>query len=78
MITKFELSRIYADGWNAANALTIAQRDELVDGGGIAALNPWPLAKKHEHQRWAEGFGRALGEEKHTPFRPSLLARKRS
>jgi hypothetical protein len=76
MITRFELSRIYAEGWNAANALTADQREELVDGGGIAALNPWPVAKKLEHARWAEGFGRALGQEKKTPFRPSLLARK--
>ena len=78
MITRFELSRIYAAGWNAANALTAEHRDALMAGGGIAALNPWPLSKTHEHARWAEGFGRALGQEKRTPFRPSLLARRRA
>ena len=75
MITRFELSRIYADGWNTANALTVDQQEELM-ARGIAALNPWPLTKKREHARWAEGFGRALGQEKKTPFRPSLLARR--
>ena len=76
LITRFELSRVYADGWNVASALTVDQREELMAGGGIASLNPWPPAKKREHARWAEGFGRALGQEKKTPFRPSLLARK--
>jgi len=74
VITRFELSRVYADGWNTANALTVDQREELMEGGGIASLNPWPPAKKRERARWAEGFGRALGQEKKTPFRPSLLA----
>jgi hypothetical protein len=78
LITRFELSRIYAQGWNAAGALTVDEREALMTGGGMAALNPWPLEKKHEHERWAEGFGRALGQEKKTPFRPSLLARKTS
>jgi hypothetical protein len=76
MITRFELSRIYAEGWNAANALTVEQREDLAVRGGIAALNPWPPSKKREHARWAEGFGRSLGQEKKTPFRPSLLARR--
>ncbi len=76
MITKFELSRIYAAGWNAANALSAEERDELTNGGGIAALNPYPVTKKKEHARWAEGFGRALGQEQKETFRPELLVRR--
>ena len=76
MITRFELSRIYAEGWNAANALTDAGRDALASGGGIAALNPYPAEKKKEHARWAEGFGRALGQEQKEAFRPELLVRR--
>jgi len=76
MVTKFELSRIYAAGWNAASALSSADRDTLIEKGGIEAVNPWPLANKLEHKRWAEGFGRALGQELKTPFRPGLLSRR--
>jgi len=76
LITRFELSRIYAAGWNAANALSADERDGLMTNGGIAALNPWPAEKARERARWAEGFGRALGQERKLPFRPALLAQR--
>ena len=56
MITRFELSRIYAEGWNAANALTMDQREELMAGGGIAGLNPWPPAKKRAAAHLMRGY----------------------
>jgi hypothetical protein len=64
----FRLSRVYAQGWNAAGKMTPAQRVTL-ERGGIAALNPYPYADKAERERWAEGFGRALGHDNTLPFR---------
>ena len=58
MSTDFELSRIHAEGWNAAWMLSPAQATVL-ERRGMAALNPYEPGPKH--QRWAEGFGRALG-----------------
>jgi len=57
--TAFRLSRIYAEGWNAAHELPSN------DGGGldlwrVAALNPY--AAEPERSRWSEGFARALGD----------------
>ncbi|HEY0303189.1 MAG TPA: hypothetical protein VGC36_17715 [Rhizomicrobium sp.] len=59
MSTEFALSRIYAEGWNAAGKLSAAQRT-LLETGGVAALNPYAV-ETPERARWAEGFGRALG-----------------
>lgn len=50
----FRLSRIYAQGWNAA-------RNLLKDGKGAGdaeALNPHRLPS--ERARWLEGFTKAL------------------
>ena len=58
MSTDFELSRIYAEGWNAAWKMSPAQAIVLARRG-VAALNPYEAGA--EHKRWAEGFGRALG-----------------
>jgi hypothetical protein len=58
MSSDFVLSRIYAQGWNAAGKLTPAQ-SALLEAKGVAALNPY--TDGDERQRWAEGFGRALG-----------------
>ncbi len=58
MSNDFELSRIYAEGWNAAGKLSPADA-AVLESRGMAALNPY--ASGREHDRWAEGFGRALG-----------------
>jgi hypothetical protein len=49
----FNLSRIYAKGWNAAKSMT---SDELLDldAEKISAMNPYRL--EDERQRWREGF----------------------
>ena len=58
MSTDFELSRIYAQGWNAAAKLTPAQ-NRVLKSRGTDALNPHTGAA--ERARWAEGFDKALG-----------------
>jgi hypothetical protein len=54
----FLLSRIYAEGWNAANSLS-ADESETLDPAKLAALNPY--ATQPEKARWNEGFTKALG-----------------
>jgi len=58
MSSDFELSRIYAEGWNAASKLSPTD-SAVLESRGMAALNPYEAGR--EHDRWAEGFGRALG-----------------
>lgn len=60
MKSDYELSRIYADGWRAAGTLTPKQA-ALLEAQGVAALNPHTEASARK--RWAEGFGRARGED---------------
>jgi hypothetical protein len=55
----FVLSRVYAEGWNAAKKLSASECDEL-DSAGIAALNPYGTDAKR--QRWSDGFAKALGK----------------
>ena len=66
MSNDFELSRIYAAGWNAAWKLS-PDNAAVLESKGVAALNPY--AAGPEHDRWAEGFGRALGGSPKTPAR---------
>ncbi|MEI9990834.1 MAG: hypothetical protein WDM86_12415 [Rhizomicrobium sp.] len=66
MSNDFELSRIYAEGWNAAWKLSPAQASVL-EKRGMAALNPYAVGR--EHDRWSEGFGRALGASPKTAAR---------
>lgn len=47
----FRRSRIWAEGWNAARNLSLAQPAE----------NPYPLGP--EHLRWNEGFAQAQAGE---------------
>jgi hypothetical protein len=56
--TAFKLSRIYAEGWNAANSLSANDRDGL-ELWRVAALNPYVI--EPERSRWSEGFTKALG-----------------
>ena len=58
MSDDFRLSRVYAEGWNAANALTSNERDRL-ETWYVAACNPY--ADDPERSRWSEGFTKALG-----------------
>jgi hypothetical protein len=55
----FKLSRIYAEGWNAASKLSADESDGL-DPRGAAALNPYVV--EPERSRWSEGFAKALGK----------------
>ena len=55
--TVFELSRIYAQGWNAANRLSSGETSEA-DVKNMAALNPYTADP--ERTRWNEGFAGAL------------------
>jgi len=54
----FRLSRIYAQGWNAANQLSSDERDDLKPQC-VAARNPY--SDEPERSRWSEGFMKALG-----------------
>jgi hypothetical protein len=53
----FRLSRIYAEGWNAANKLAASECDAL-DLEKMAMLNPYAL--ESDRSRWTKGFTRAL------------------
>jgi hypothetical protein len=55
--TSFKLSRIYAEGWNAASGLSAAESDGM-DPRGVATLNPYTV--EPERTRWSEGFVKAL------------------
>jgi hypothetical protein len=53
----FKLSRIFAEGWNAASRLSAEESDGM-DPHGAAALNPY--VAEPERSRWSEGFAKAL------------------
>jgi hypothetical protein len=65
----FRLSRIHADGWNAANRLATREVDALTVGK-LATLNPHTL--EADRTRWTSGFTEAL-----TVDRPVTKLRKR-
>ena len=50
----FRLSRVYAEGWNAARQLCTGTR---ADAATKTALNPYTL--EPERTRWLEGFANA-------------------
>ena len=54
---EFHLSRVQAEGWNAARRMGL---DDLaqIDAAKIALLNPY--AKNAERARWSAGFSNAL------------------
>ncbi|MGA7673598.1 MAG: hypothetical protein WCA78_00960 [Rhizomicrobium sp.] len=58
--TGFRLSRIYAEGWNAAHELSANESDGL-ELWRVAALNPY--AVEPDRSKWSEGFAKALGAE---------------
>ena len=53
----FRLSRIEAEGWNAARRVPLAALVQL-DSEKIAALNPYTYDP--EQRRWNAGFANAL------------------
>jgi hypothetical protein len=55
--TEFRLSRIYAEGWNKARALSTNENDDANPQRG-AALNPYTT--EPERSRWNEGFAKAV------------------
>lgn len=58
MSDAFRLSRIYAEGWKMANALSSSEREGL-NARRVVARNPY--ASEPERSRWSEGFTKALG-----------------
>ena len=50
----FRLSRVYAQGWNAARQLTANSR---TDAAAMAAL--YPYTSEPERSRWDQGFANA-------------------
>jgi len=59
VLSEFELSRIYAEGWNAASKLSTEESLDF-DVDRIAQSNPYKSGQ--EQQRWQEGFFNALGK----------------
>ena len=53
--TSFQLSRIYAQGWNAAKRLPVPEARP--DAKAVAELNPYKSGP--ERARWSEGFLKA-------------------
>ncbi len=49
----FQLSRLYAEGWNVANKLTAEESSDFT-AQKMAALNPYP--DDPERSKWSEGF----------------------
>ena len=57
----FRLSRIYAEGWKAANRFA-TREVEALDLGKLATLNPYTL--EPDRTLWTSGFTEALTEER--------------
>ncbi|HVP84127.1 MAG TPA: hypothetical protein VMS78_05355 [Rhizomicrobium sp.] len=53
----FDLSRVYAEGWNASRKLSIFETDDS-DGAG-ESLNPY--TREPQRSRWAKGFAAGMG-----------------
>ena len=56
-ISDFRLSRIYAEGWNAAKKLS-SDAHAALNAGRVADLNPYTHVS--EKARWNDGFRAAL------------------
>jgi hypothetical protein len=57
-VSAFKLSRIFAEGWNAAHKLSGGECDRL-SLRAMSALNPY--RDEPGRSRWVEGFTEALG-----------------
>jgi hypothetical protein len=57
----FRLSRIRAEGWNAARRISPIELDDA-DEAKCAALNPY--ANDPERDRWSDGFKSAVAARK--------------
>ena len=55
-MTEFELSRIYAQGWNAAIGMTSSEFCEPGIGNEVV-MNPY--SDEPERSRWSDGFRKA-------------------
>ena len=58
-LSAFKLSRIFAEGWNAARDLSTEASDKLTLRA-MTALNPY--GNEPERSRWVEGFTKALDD----------------
>jgi len=54
MPSSFQLSRIFAEGWNAARKLPSDSP------AGMAAINPY--GREPEHSRWRDGYASGSGQ----------------
>lgn len=70
--TAFQLSRVYAAGWSAANKLTADER-EAAGLQQISELNPFP--SDPERARWQDGFRDALASAQRPKSNPHNPAR---
>jgi hypothetical protein len=59
VVSEFQLSRIQAEGWNAARKYLV--NGNPADTKKIAALNPYTSAP--ERERWDAGFGDACAQQ---------------
>ena len=58
-VSTFRLSRIFAEGWNAARELSTEATDELTLRA-MTSRNPY--GNEPERSRWVEGFTKALDD----------------
>jgi len=56
----YRLSRIYAEGWNAAHKLSPQEKNDGLTPGAIAEINPYRT--EPERSRWADGFNEAMDQ----------------
>lgn len=54
----FRLSRIYAEGWNAAKKIPLTEGTDF-DAAHVVALSPYKT--EPQRSRWIEGFTKAIG-----------------
>lgn len=54
----FRLSRIYAEGWNTAKKMPLADGNEF-DAARVMAMSPYKT--EPQRSRWIEGFTKAIG-----------------
>jgi hypothetical protein len=65
--TAFQLSRVYAAGWSAANKLTADERDAAALEP-ISKLNPYRTDP--QRARWQDGFRDALASAQRPKSKP--------
>jgi hypothetical protein len=70
--TPFELSRIYASGWNAGRQHPLDEADAVAEAA--ERLNPWQ--GQDERARWSKGFTDAVSRQSGAPRKSWTRQRK--